>query len=288
MSSLDVKNILPLLDDEDEEVYKLIKDKILGSGAENIPLLESALDSVSTLLQHNRIESMIFHLKMVQMKDQLAAWIHSENKSLQEGWILISSVQGIEVSPQIIEKVVKQITTKIWLEMNLHQTSLEKIAIVNKIFFDLYDFRVNYSKRLALEDFFIDKILISRRANKLTLNMLYAIIARKLDLPLMPVTVGNKIILAYFDPVLSREAFMEITHPFLYFIDVEEKGRIIGVKEFDYIMKENQLSWNSELTLSNKDVIKKLLIEMKNLCFMLKDKEKVLFSEDLLRNFDNC
>lgn len=285
MSGLDIKYLMPLLDDEDEEVYRAIKEKVLRSGPKSIPFLENVLESASTLLQHERIESMIFQLKMLQIKDQIIAWIHSENKSLQEGWILISSLQGIEISTQVIEKLVHQITTKIWLEINQHQTSLEKISIVNKIFFDLYDFRINYSERAPIEDLFIDKILISRRADLLTLNMLYAILARKLELPLMPVNIGNKIILAYYDPVLSREAFMDISHPFLYFIDVEERGRIIGVKEFDYILKENQMRWNSGLTISNKEMIKKLLVKMKELYFVSKDKEKVLLVEDLLNNF---
>jgi len=287
MSRLEIKFILPLLDDEDEEVYKVVKEKVLNTGPKSIPILEDALDSANTLLQHERIGSMIFQLKMQQMKDNIISWIHSDNKSLQEGWILISSVQGIEISPQIIEKLMHQIITKIWIELNPHQTSFEKISIINKIFFDLYGFKINYTDKSAIEDFFIDKIFISRTGNRLTLNMLYAIISRKLNLPLMPLNINNKILLAYYDPVLSREAFSDITHPFLFFIDVENKGRIIGVREFDFLLKENQLTWNPDLTLSNKDMIKRLLIKLKDVSFILKDKEKVLLAEDLLRNFDH-
>ncbi len=287
MSSLEIKYILPLLDDEDEVVFSAVKEKILRSGIKSIPVLENILESASTLLQHERIESIIIQLKMLQMKEKIISWIHSDTKSLQEGWILISSIQGIEISPTVIEKLVHQITTKIWLEMNQHQTSFEKISIINKILFDLYGFRINYSGRSAIENFLIDKILISRMGNPVTLNILYAIIARKLNLPLVPLNINGKILLAYYDPLLSREAFLEIVHPFLFFIDVENNGRIIGIKEFDLILNENQLSWNERLTLCNKDMIKKLLLKIKETSFVLKDKEKVLLAEDLLRNFDH-
>jgi hypothetical protein len=277
---------MPLLDDEDEQVYQAVKEKIIKSGIKNIPFLKDALGSASTLLQYDRIESMIIQLRMQQIKGQIISWLHTDNKSLVEGWSLISSVQGVEISPQVTEKLVHQITTKIWIELNQHQTSFEKIAIINKIFFDLYCFRVSPPGKTAIGDFFIDKILISGKGTPLTLNMLYAIVAGKLNLPFKAVNIHGRILLGYYDPLLSREAFVEIDHPFLFFIDVENKGRIIGVKEFDFLLKEKDLSINSGILLSNKDILKLLLNQLKDYCTRIKDHEKVYFSEDLLQNFD--
>jgi regulator of sirC expression with transglutaminase-like and TPR domain len=287
MKTLELKYLLPLLDDTDEEVYGAVKQKIIQSGPANISLLEEALSTADTLLQHERIESLIMQLKMLQLKDRLLNWIRSDAKSLQEGWILISSIQGNEISPVNIEKLIQQITRKIWLEMNQHQTSFEKIAHFNRIFFEFYGFRINYGDVPSVEDNYLDKILILRHGNPLSLNILYAIFARKLNLPLVPISIQHKIFLGYYDPVLSREAFIDNVHPFLFFIDLEHKGKIIGVKEFDYLMKEHQLTWSAEMSINNTEMIKRLLIRIKGIYTYLKEQDKRFLADDLLKFFEH-
>ena len=286
MSTPEIRFLLPLLDDEDEEVYGLVKEKIIESGPLSIPVLENALDSANSLLQHERLESLLFQLRMLKMKDKLVEWIHSDTKSLKEGWILISSLQGNDISPASIDKLLQRITRKIWLEMNRNQTSFEKISNFNRIFFEQYDFKVNYQEIPEIGDYYFDKVLILQHGNLHSLNILYTIIARKLDLPLIPVTINHKILLAYYDPVLSREAFIDIVHPFLFFIDLEHKGKIIGAKEFEYLLKENQMSWNPDLTISNAELLKRLLLRIKAVYHLLKDRDRLFLAEDLLKYFD--
>jgi len=282
----DIKVLLPLLDDTDDEVYIAIRKKIMESGPGSIKVLENALDSVTTLLQHERIESIIFQLKISRLKDQLLQWHLSENKSLLQGWIIISSIQGIEISTSKVEKLIRQIVQKIWLELNHKLTSFEKIAIINNIFFDHYGFGFNLPQIHSVEYSFIDKILILKKGNIITLSALYAIIARQLNLPLMPINIKERIFLAYFDPIISREAFGEIAHPFLFFVDIAQRGKIIGIKEFDFIMKENKVVWDPSLNLTNKNLIHKILYKIKESYLFTGDEYKANFTEDLINQLE--
>ena len=286
MNISDIKVLLPLLDDNDEEVYISVKNKIMDAGPANIPALENALQYVTTLLQHERIESIIFQLKICHLKDQFLQWKLSENKSLLQGWVIISSIQGVEILSAKVEKLIGQIVQKIWLELNPKLTSFEKVSIINHVFFDNYGFGINLSHIGTVESSCIDKLLILKKGNPISLNALYAIITRQLNLPLVLININGKIYLAYFDPILSREAFGEIAHPFLFFVDIAQRGKIIGVKEFDFIMKENNVVWDSSLNFTNENIVQKILHTLKESYLLTGDENKASIAEDLLNQLE--
>src|ERR1035437_4299882 len=105
VQSTNIKTLLSLLDDSDEEVYSIVRDKIIDAGPVNLPLLENALASVTNLLQHERLDSIIDQLKAIRLGNKMIQWVHSENKSLLEAWALVSSIQNIEVPTEKVEKL---------------------------------------------------------------------------------------------------------------------------------------------------------------------------------------
>jgi hypothetical protein len=287
VQSIKIKSLLSLLDDSDKEVYIAVRKNLIQAGPDNLPLLERALKSASNLLQHNRLESIIDQLKTILLGDKIIQWLHSENKSLLEAWALISSIQKIEVSSEKVEKLISQIVQDIWLELNDMQTSFEKIAIVNHILFDTYHFELNYSDISAVENCFINNLLITRKGNPISLTILYCIVARQLNLPVQPIGVNYNMFLGYSDPVVSKEAYGEIARPFLFFINIERRGGIVGIKEMEFFIKENKEYWNDRLILSNELLIRKLLAFIKESYQAKGDEDKSQLADDLLKKMDN-
>jgi hypothetical protein len=281
--NINIKTLLSLLDDSDEEVYIAVREKLIEAGPDNLPLLESALESAPNLLQHERLDSIIDHLKKIHLADKFMQWIHSENKSLLEAWALISSIQKIEVSSEKVEKLIQQIVHDIWMELNDLQTSFEKIAIVNHIFFDTYHFELNHFDISAVENCFINNLLISRKGNPISLTILYCIIARELNLPVQPIGVNYNMFLGYMDPTVSKEAYGKIAHPFLFFLNMERKGGIVGIKEMEFFVKENKEYWNDRLLLSNELLIRKLLTFIKESYQANSEDDKSKIADDLLK-----
>lgn len=286
VQNINIKILLSLLDDSDEEVYLAVREKLIEAGTENLPLLESSLVSVTNLLQHERLESIIDHLKTIRLGDKMIQWSHSENKSLLEAWALVSSIQNIEVPLEKVEKLIQQLVQDIWLELNELQTSFEKIAIVNHIFFDTYHFELNYLDISASENCFINNLLISRKGNPISLTILYCIVARQLNLPVQPIGINYNMFLGYYDPKVSKEAFGEIDHPFLFFINMEHNGAIVGIKEMEFFVKENKEYWNDRLILSNEILIRKLLIFLKESYLAKGEDDKARIADDLLTKLD--
>lgn len=284
--NVNIKTLISLLDDSDEEVYLAVREKLIEGGTDNLSLLEDALGSATNLKQHERLESVIDRLKAIRLGDKMIQWAHSENKSLLEAWALVSSIQNIEVPSEKVEKLIQQLVQDIWIELNELQTSFEKISIVNRIIFDTYHFELNYSDISATENCFINNLLISRKGNPISLTILYCIIAKHLNLPVQPIGINYNMFLGYFDPAISREAFGETAHPFLFFINMEHKGAIVGIKEMEFFIKENKEYWNDRLLLSNEELIKKLLLFIKESYLSKGEEDKAGLADDLLNKID--
>jgi hypothetical protein len=285
-ANINIRALISLLDDSNEEVYLAVRAKIIGSGSDCLTLLESALESATNLLQHERLESIIDQLKIIRLENKMIQWYNSENKSLLEAWALVSSIQKIEVPSEKVEKLIHQIVQDIWLELNDLQTSFEKISILNHILFETYHFELNYLNISAVENNFINNLLISRKGNPISLTLLYCIIAKQLNLPVLPIGINYNMFLGYFDPKVSKEAYGEITHPFLFFINIEHSGAILGVKEMEIFVKENKEDWNDHLILRNDALIRKLLIFVRDCYLSTGDSDKARIADDLLKKID--
>ena len=285
-TNLNIKTLISLLDDSNEEVYLAVSEKIIEIGPDSLTLLESTLESVTNLLQHERLESIINQLKIIRLGNKMIQWYYSENKSLLEVWALVSSIQKIDVSSEKVEKLIQQIVQDIWMELNDLQTSFEKIAIVNHILFETYHFELNYSDISAVENCFINNLLISRKGNPISFTLLYCIIARQLNLPVQPIGINYNMFLGYYNPKVSKEAYGEINHPFLFFINMEHKGAIVGIKEMEFFVKENKEDWNDRLILRNDTLIRKLLISIRDSYLSKGDNDKARIADDLLKIID--
>jgi hypothetical protein len=174
------------------------------------------------------------------------------------------------------------------MELNDLQTSFEKIAMINHILFDTYHFEMNYSDISAVENCFINNLLISRKGNPISLTILYCILARQLNLPVQPIGINYNMFLGYMDPTVSKEAYGEIAHPFLFFINIERRGGIVGIKEMEFFVKENKEYWNDRLMLSNEELIRKLLTLIKESYQAKGEDDNSRIADDLLKKLDNA
>jgi len=59
--------LLTLIDDRDEEVFFAVRDRLLQAGPDILPVLEHALSSSASLLQHERLELIIYQLKIAKL-----------------------------------------------------------------------------------------------------------------------------------------------------------------------------------------------------------------------------
>ena len=85
----EIKALLHLIDDPDEDVYNTVSNKIISFGKEIIPNLEHLWESVSNEDTQERIELLIHRLHLRDLTDEFTPW-KEPGATLLEGALLVS------------------------------------------------------------------------------------------------------------------------------------------------------------------------------------------------------
>ena len=267
--------MISLLEDPEKTVYEAVQQELMEIDPALIPELETAWENANTLLQQDRLEKVITHLRFRKVADRIRLWNQSEHPSFLEGWIILSQIQYPELDPKELETRVQQIVTDAWLEMNDSLTSLEKTTILNHVLFELYHFDLNVSNFGSPQNCFINEILDSRKGNPSSLTLFYCMVARKLQLPIYHLNLNQILFLGYYDPEMSKEAFGSSSSPILFYINPANKGAIIGHKEMDYYLSRQQLELGTEIIRDERYCLKGIIDSMQDAYRGTGNEEKV-------------
>ena len=113
MNTKELNALISLLDDPDESVYGLVRERIVSLGAEIIPNLENIWELQTFGNAHrSRIEDLIHVIQFGVVRDALEAWSKAGSKDLFEGALLIARYQypdmDVEESHGIINRLRRE------------------------------------------------------------------------------------------------------------------------------------------------------------------------------------
>jgi hypothetical protein len=117
----EIKALLHLIDDPDEDVYNTVSDKIISFGKDIIPNLEHLWENVSNEDTQERIELLIHRLHFRDLTAEFAEWKDS-GENLLEGAILVSKYHYPEMQPAQIRQEIEKLRRNMWLELNNYLT----------------------------------------------------------------------------------------------------------------------------------------------------------------------
>ena len=89
----EIKALFRLIDDPDEEVFNTIQDRLLVYGTPIIPDLENLWENTLEEATLERIEIMIYKLRLQDLKEAFLQWKSNPNPSLFEGALLVTQIQ---------------------------------------------------------------------------------------------------------------------------------------------------------------------------------------------------
>ncbi len=278
-----IEALLTLLDDQDQVVYVPVKEKLISFGSTVLPRLEEALFFAKSSDHAKKIEEIIAHLKKEIILQEMNKWINNESRTLLEGWLLISSIHHPNISKEKIEGGIYKIYRDAWLEITESMTSLEKVAVINHILFKINHFDISASDDPIIENIVLDKLLFSKKGDVYSLSILYLIVARNLNLNLLPIMLANKLLLVYEDKMATSLAYGSSSDKYLFYINVGHMGSIISPKEVQFLYDKSQ-KYGKTFTRQESDfsLIKKLLNLMYLIYTSENDKERLLLTEDVL------
>ena len=232
-----IRALLNLMDDPDENIYSHVHDRLLSYGADAIPFLENSWeDQDFGLLFQSRIETLIHEIQFEEIKRKLTNWIASSDKDLLTGSIIVAKYQYPGLDEAAIRSQIESIQKDVWLEINQKQTALEKVRIINKVFFGMHHFQGNAKTFHSPLNSYINTVLETKKGNPLSLSIIYSIIAQNLGMPIYGINLPNHFILAYMDEFAVNQFLPDSnTHGVLFYINPFSKGSIFDqdeIKEF--------------------------------------------------------
>jgi regulator of sirC expression with transglutaminase-like and TPR domain len=283
----EVSALINLLDDPDEKIFSTIKGKILDLGEKAIPVLEDAWESSVNILLQTRIENIIHRIQFDKTLDALVEWKQKDSPDLLEGAILIARYQYPELDEAKINEGIRQLHQDVWLEMNDQLTALEKVRVINHIFFSVHRFVGNTENYTAPENSYLNKVLETKKGNPLSLAIIYLTLCRKLRLSVYGVNLPQHFVMVYIDEPIFATGNNEDN--VLFYINPFSKGAIFSRREIDIFL--NQLAIDPQksfyLPCSNVEIVKRLIRNLITSYTNLDDRNKIADLKEMLKTLNS-
>lgn len=225
------------MDDSDQMVVEHAKETLLQYGEEIISELEVLEeDCFMSINQTQNILAVLSELRFQKVKRALSNWLKSEDKNLLEAAYIISTYQFPELKIEDFTRPFQELKHQCWMEINIRQTSFEKVNVLNKIFFKNQEFVKVKKTPYSPFEIFVNSVMDTREGTNLSLGLIYSIVAQSLDIPIYGVTTMNNrppFVLAYLDednllPILNWGID---NNGVLFYISIDEKGLIVDPQQ---------------------------------------------------------
>lgn len=262
------------MDDPDQLVADHVESEILKKGVVLIPelegLLENALDDPQ---KSERINRLLKRIRFDHTLEALNDWKFSQDKSLIEGLYIVCKYQFPELAQAQFMQHFSKLKEAVWLEVNPKQTSFEIVKIMNKVFYDHFDFKKSSTFPVSPFDLYVNAVFESREGTDLALGLIYSLVAQSLDLPIygvIPQRGSGPFMLAYLDEnnLLNWLDWGVDNNGVLFYISISNKGVIVEPRRLKeaYALKGMDHVRSCFEPTPNTVLIKNYLTEIRKSC----------------------
>lgn len=249
MNEKELKALVSLLDDEDDQVVSHVTDKIRSLGKEIIPYLEHEWENNFNPQVQQKIEGLIHDLQYELLKHRIREWFASDDQDLLTGLWLIATYQYPELELEKLKQDLEQIYYEAWLEFKPDLYPFDQVKVMNGVLFNKLKFTANTKNFHSPGNSMINVVLETRRGNPISLCVIYLMVAQKLKLPVRGVNLPNLFVLLYQDGANS------------FYINAFNKGLIFSRKDIENYIHELRLTPQSSFfePCSNLEIIRRVL-----------------------------
>lgn len=257
--------LVSLIDEPNEEIFNSIRLKIAGYGTEAIPLLEDAWLNVLNEEYLKRIEDLIDEIRLDDLYFELVNWTNFYSNDLIKVFIILSKYQYPDLDEIKYLEKFDRLRRDAWLEINDNLTALEKVKVLNHIFYDIHHFRGTRQQKENIRAFCINDVLDTQHGNSLSLGILYIAIAQKLNIPVFGVDLLKHFILVYMDDNKTMQLAENYSEDdVLFYINALNKGAVFTKREIKQYINQMNIESKDEYFQpgSNVTIVKRYIEEM--------------------------
>lgn len=273
MNNNELKALISLLDDEDQEVVSHVEQRIRQMGGQMIPLLESEWEGSFNPNLQKRIEEIIHDLQYESVLDRMRDWKNGGGMDLLEGLWIVATYQYPDLSLDKLREDVEQLFYDVWVDFKTDMHPDEQIKSMNMAFFSKLKFAPNTKHFHSPANSMINQVLESRRGNPITLCVLYMLIAKRLNLPVYGVNLPNLFVLTY-----KNSSGVQ------FYINVFNRGLVFTTKDIDQYIDQLNIKRLDTFyqPCTNVDIVRRVLRNLTLAFEKTGDSERVREVEQIL------
>ncbi len=194
----EISALFTLIDDPDQEVFSTVSNRIVDYGLGIIPNLENLWENTPGEDVQLRIELLIHKLHYNDLINDFTDWKNNPYHDLLFGSLLVAKFQYPELLTAPVLQELERIRKNVWLELNSFLTSLEQANVICSIVYNYYNLKgveVGYNNP---DDFFIHRVIESKKGNAISNGVLYLLLCEMLDINVKAINIPKQFILAFF------------------------------------------------------------------------------------------
>ena len=232
----EISALFSLIDDPDQEVFSSVSNRIVDFGRGIIPNLENLWENTFSEEVQERIEMLIHKLHFTDLIKDFKDWNGNPYHDLLFGSLLVAKFQYPELitAPVLVE--LERIRRNVWLELNSFLTAMEQANVISSIVYNYYNLKgveLGYNNP---DDFFIHKVIESKKGNAVSNGTLYLLLAELLDINVKAINVPQQFILAYFHNDYDQLTDTDPQSKIYFYIDTLS-GHIFSHKDMEAYFK---------------------------------------------------
>jgi len=240
----EIDALVSLMDEPNDEVYDEIRRKIIGHGIEALPHLEEAWLHTFSGIHSKRLEMTIEEIKYHNLISLVLQWLDDSTRAPSDLIHLIAAYINENYQRDELQTWIDGIHRDCWLELNESLTALEKVKVLNHVFYQVHQLSALLPHEQTFEGFFFDFVRNNKAGNPMVMGILYMSIAQRLNLRMSGVNLPDQFVLAYLD---NTEEFAstnqnENTQPHIHFyINPANQGAVFTKNEISAYLKHLDL-----------------------------------------------
>jgi regulator of sirC expression with transglutaminase-like and TPR domain len=256
----ELEALINLLEDPDNQVFDSVSDRLVELGMEVVLPLEKRWELTLRPDLQERIEEVIKKIQYNQLAEDLEGWRSLGGQDLLYGAYLVARLHYPDLGFDVLEKLVEKIRKDIWLELNSQLTALEQVRVINYFLYEIHKFDRSLKKAYTPQLYLVNHVLDTRKGSPVLLGLIYAELARRLELPIFGVNLPRNFVLCYYD-----QDYQEDPNGILFYINPSDRGTVLGVKELKSFLHHLKIEERAFYftPCSHVDIIERLLINLK-------------------------
>ena len=276
----ELEALISLLEDPDRQVFDTVSDRLIELGEEVVSPLEKRWEITLKPDLQVRIENVIKTIQFNTLKRGMDSWKTGGGTDLLFGAYLVARFQYPDLGFDFLNEKIEKIKKDIWLELNNELTALEKVKVINYFLFEIHGFDRSAKKAHTPQLYMVNHVIDTLKGSPVMLGLIYAELARRLNLPIYGVNLPRNFVLCYYD-----DDYHEDPNGILFYINPSDKGAVLGLKELKHFLNHLKIEERESYftPCSNSDIIERLVINLQYAYERSGQAEKAQSLKQLLR-----